>query len=183
MKALLFIGLLSTITACGSVGNRLPASTNEGRLELYQVGEIKTSLLGPSEFTDRYGRAWVLMDGRSIVGSDYSALTGATQLPDARGKFLRMLNAGAIGDQFDPEANRHAGSYQTDELKAHKHSYTDRWGAENGHGQRIHLGTSTYKTTNFSTNNTGGAETRPKNIAVYFYVKVNSCEKSDDVCL
>ena len=56
------------------------------------LGDIKTSDLKPSQFLIEAGPTWVLADGRSTIGSDYTALTGRNNIPDHRALTLRGLN-------------------------------------------------------------------------------------------
>lgn len=73
---------------------------------LYQVGDVMHSMLGESDFNDLHGGGWVLMDGRSVVGTAYEAITGQTNVPNVGGRVLRAKNNGsgvnpterAIGD-------------------------------------------------------------------------------------
>lgn len=82
--------------------------------------------------------------------------------PDYRGVFLRGLDE---GKNLDP--NRELGTYQEDELKSHMHDYLQVRGG--GAGQTSG-GSSNYNTT-VETSQTGGDETRPKNIAVIYVIK------------
>ncbi len=94
-----------------------------------------------------------------------------------RGMFLRGLNVGRSDGLQDPDT-RAAGSYQADENKSHNHT----------NGSYQYLLQSDCNTTTFPTDTTcgepnlgsvgaiaasGGPEARPRNIAVYIYVKIN----------
>ncbi|MFL5763612.1 MAG: hypothetical protein ACJ77K_06690 [Bacteroidia bacterium] len=116
--------------------------------------------------------------------------------PDLRGKFLRGLNQMYSPGEptgFDHVKNgdpdetlRKVGSYQGDGLIAHDHpasghingsvcgsngthdadSGHDKWNSDptfGDHNVQVTVGN----------NSTGGKETRPKNIAVYYYIKIN----------
>lgn len=184
----IFIITGMTLLGCSTVikSNRGVASSQDR--ELYQVGEVKISLLDVDEFRDKYGDVWVLMDGRDVSGTEFMMLTSMSNLPDARGKFLRMANNGALcrqGEnncQFDPE-NSPLGSYQKDELRSHKHSLAPYFSK----GTVAYSGNITpmtnYPGTVEETNNTGGAETRPKNITVNYFIKINSCSSTSGTCL
>ena len=93
------------------------------------------------------------------------------KLPDLRGKFLRMNNNGASGEKFEPKGDsRKIGSYQGDELKAHSHKYRHM----NKHTRRPQSGRgSVDQFGNDTTEPTGGVETRPKNISINYYIKIN----------
>ncbi|MFG1481427.1 hypothetical protein ABMA79_07420 [Halobacteriovorax sp. HFRX-2_2] len=167
-KLLVFTILLSSISTFAAQNSELP------------VGTIITSLLQPVQFQREMGSEWRLMDGSKINGSHLASMFG-DRLPDARGKFLRMANNGAnCGDKnncdFDVE-NRTPGHYQKDTLKSHTHSYSDTvpnthlgWGLED------HSGNAGFQGNGKNTGSTGGHETRPKNIAVNYFVKVEKCQ-------
>ncbi len=119
-------------------------------------------------------------DGRPILNSRLNTLTGVAVAPDLRGRFLRGLNQFYnLGEavQIPPGSNdpdaRFLGSFQSDDFKSHVH--------ENIPGasyQEYRLGEpettiGLAKAINATSGAKGGAETRPKNIAVYYYVKIN----------
>jgi hypothetical protein len=120
---------------------------------------------------------WVLADGRTAT-TEYFQTTGDNKIPDLRGQFLCGLNSGRADGKEDPEGNdRLTGSYQVDTVKNHNHT----------NGIFKHLLTysslNTVATTNVSVGEPdlvqsdtlkpyGGLETRPKNSAVYWYIKV-----------
>ncbi len=70
-------------------------------------------------------------------------------------------------DRKDSE-DRTVGSYQQDQFKAHEHVYRE---VTSGGGSAA--GGSGAGLTEKSTSGGGGAETRPKNIAVYYYIRIN----------
>lgn len=121
---------------------------------------------------------WVLANGDPIDESKtYFKLTGENKLPDLRGVFLRGMNAGRTDVYKDPDGdNRVVGKEQMDSFKAHDHNplYTRSgndgskgksptvlrgWYGDEGRGPII--------------GSMGGDENRPKNVAVYFYIKIN----------
>jgi len=178
-----------TILSCSiNLGLTTPSFSQENKYDQYEVGDIKTSLLQPKEFIQKYGNVWVLMDGREVSGSDFSMLSGINKIPDARGKFLRMNNNGAnCNDKnncaYDPD-NTKLGEFQNDNFKSHHH--TQRFGNVKGHFSssgwesvpHVDRGSTNGQTTTLS----GGSETRPKNISVNYYIKVNYCVESDEMC-
>ena len=118
--------------------------------------------------------------------SDYHFLMGGQdQAPDFRGKFLRAKNNGITSkdcptrspDCFDSDGERGVGSFQGDTYKKHRHStYNNYTGPEatnhpNIYSFTIHrdnkMGTYT------PTTEVGSKETRPKNIAVNVFIKIN----------
>lgn len=141
---------------------------------------------------------WAPADGRKVNGSKYGAYAGT--VPDLRGVFLRGLNKFYVGMpdntlQADPDI-RTAGSFQADSIKRHKHVLNDpghthpvasgystaggsngKPGGEltnggNGNGDK-NVHPALQNTTGITLNEYGGAETRPKNIAVYYYIRIN----------
>ena len=189
MKAIFFGIVLTLISSCSQTNkvfskrrikaSRLPASKNsfDPKFIGSDIGTIKYSILNEPTFQKINGEGWVLMDGKSFPGSDYHTLTGKIDIPDARGRFLRMLDHGS---NRDPGRNE-MGSNQADTFRAHRHSIS---------GQK-HPHTSDYlggSTANYGLNHTydrnnyqykqvisdeGGVETRPKNIAVNVFIKIN----------
>ena len=99
---------------------------------------------------------------------------------DLRGVFLRGLNRfdDAMGARHESEGDpngsgRAVGSWQPDGLVAHRHPVR----AARGSGRK---GISSRKSgppgkpgIEVEAGPYGGAETRPRNVAVYFYVKIN----------
>jgi len=128
---------------------------------------------------------WILAAGQGSVN-------GVT-VPDLRARFLRGIDytlTGAPANGADPDGVRTVGSAQADLLKAHDHNITN-WGLigkapagvwstyndatvsllQPGDGR---VATSGRIAESFPQvmPSIGGAETRPKNVAVYWYVKV-----------
>lgn len=138
------------------------------------VGDIKYSMLEPDKFEELNGPGWVPMMGQYLpVNCELALFTGMKKLPDARGVFLRGMNLGRSSKTGDTNGRREVGSYQRDELKSHNHEIrTDR---------EMVAKHSKYKRTVFEiaqdetirTQKTGGPETRPRNIAVFTYIKID----------
>jgi hypothetical protein len=78
------------------------------------LGDVKYSILAPTEFQKLNGNEWKLMDGQSIVGTKLSQMTGRSALPDARGMFIRGMNANREFPFGDLDGNRPVGSEQND---------------------------------------------------------------------
>ncbi|SED06125.1 Phage Tail Collar Domain [Pseudomonas saponiphila] len=90
---------------------------------------------------------------------------GNFRLPESRGEFLRGWDHGRGVD-----AGRALGSWQTDELRSHKHALDANVVTETGSGYAGGIATDGNKyltETAFS----GGMETRPRNLAVMWCVK------------
>lgn len=160
------------------------------------VGTVIASMLSPSEFQEAgkdYASDWLPADGRDLPENSPFANNGArSAVPNLRGMFLRGLNAftsdrAEDSARGDPDGyGRIAGSRQEDEIKKHTHGVTDP-GHEHqgvvtsagiaaagtyvgGNADRAnHTATSR---TGISIDAVGGTETRPKNIAVYYYIKI-----------
>lgn len=133
-------------------------------------------------FTTKFSK-WAPADGRRVPNSQFSVITSHERIPDLRGVFVRGLNqfdAGPSGPPMengknDPTENRVPGSYQADELKKHSHPIVT-----NDDGTPVTNGN--YKATAYSKHNGPtvnseeggtGTETRPKNVALYYYIRIN----------
>ncbi len=151
------------------------------------IGTIVTSMLNAATFAQEVGDSgsfdvtsdhWIPADGRTVTGSDYAVLVSGN-VPDLRGMFVRGLNTfeNVIGiredGNEDPDGDlRSAGEYQSDEFKDHNHGFTHRWADTVDQGNMA-----TYKSGTNDNHSaitlSGGTETRPKNISVYYYIKIN----------
>jgi hypothetical protein len=154
------------------------------------IGTIVPSMLQPPDFAkevgdvDRDTPEWVLADGQiDISTSRYALLTKRYKPPDLRGIFLRGMNEGRIDTTGDPEGNRGVGDYQFDAFKKHKHkspvTYYKSSFKESGSRPwtAVHMPTEgdikKWQDRQEDTEEVGGDETRPRNVAVYFYIKIN----------
>jgi hypothetical protein len=156
--------------------NLSPDQIREDISRTLPVGSVTASFLPPEDFyrlANREGApvTWQLADGSPSGETLYKKLTGQTNLPDLRGKFLRGLNVGLLGDAADPDLNRKPGDYQPDAFEKHSHTYGTHSeyanGSQNAFGAQP--GPAPFKTSEAGT----ATETRPKNIAVYYYIKIN----------
>jgi microcystin-dependent protein len=136
---------------------------------------------------------WLLCDGGaisrstypqlfSIIGTTYGTGDGSTtfNLPDLRGEFIRGLDDGRGVD-----SGRTLGSSQSDELGSHNHDfYVGNTGAAFGHlddynqfatadpaGSRF-LKDATSGSPDML-QSTGGSETRPRNVAMNYIIRVD----------
>lgn len=167
---------------------------NKSKISNLPVGTIVPSMLSPVRFMEAVGdsdravgeREWVLADGRKIEGSDYARLVDEPRAPDLRDMFLRGWND-----------RRNAGGTQDDAIGAHEHRSPVGYYGQEFEPKR--------NASHFSTGvvcNKGDAacgrymsrrrftegfwvggkevknptETRPKNIAVYFYIKIREAK-------
>ena len=156
--------LMGRIDTLVKANERLEAmlDTLESRADL-PIGTVIAAL----KQIDTSNGFWVLADGRTAT-TEYFQATGKADVPDLRGLFLRGLNAGREDGREDPEgAGRTAGDYQADTLKSHSH--LENLASGNG---GVHSGGSYGVINQVQTGKTGGLETRPRNVAVYWYIKI-----------
>ena len=181
MKFIIFLSLLISFNVFSNrpveQGDKITAKRFNN--QTFTVGDIKHSLLTTAQFQGLMGDCWVVMGGQDVSGSDYATLTGKNALPDASGKFLRNTggNAPLLGES------------QLDAFQGHWHasrgsSFTER---DNGFSPYLLDGTgSTFSDPNSGkiravdpiTDGVNGTprtsnETRPVNVGVNLFVKIN----------
>ena len=125
---------------------------------------------------------WVCTAGSSPSGAiiafnlvscptGWSAADGGGGRPDLRWQFVRGLNATSSG--IDP--NRVLASAQVDMLKSHTHGYDALHNEHGGWSVSLladySLSWYTGNTPGKTTQSTGGAETRPRNVAFLYCIK------------
>jgi hypothetical protein len=139
------------------------------------VGMIVSSMLTLAQFQAINGSTWVLADGASVVGSSYAAITSNSTVPDLRGMFLRGKNNGRLDGQQDPGGERTIGDLQADDFKSHRHDLIvyDSAGSGNNYPTDYFPNTSVTGVNTTAIQLSGGSETRPKNIAVNYFIKIN----------
>lgn len=143
---------------------------------------------------------WELAKGQAVPqgelrnriqnSADYSVLNpnNVATLPDFRGMFLRGLQSGRPNDgKGDDEsttgpAPRKVGSFQEDSLKKHTHvigntypnypNAPDQMADNLTHTQRVSTEYPSSPRGIRTGENDGGVETRPRNVAVNYYVRV-----------
>jgi hypothetical protein len=143
------------------------------------IGTIIASMLKPEDFKKQFttdADNWKLADS-STANSEYFNVTGNANLPDLRGRFLRGMNEAIDSSKGDPDGNkRTVGSYQCDTVKNHNHNsgIFNNLLCATGFNTAPGFGTGNYP--DILQRNTilpyGGAETRPRNVAVYWYIRV-----------
>lgn len=164
------------------------------------VGTIIPSGLTPEAFRQVAGDEfncdptrclWVLADGREVPGSEFAKISGKQVVPDLRGLFLRGANLGRSDAWKDPEDREPGASPQPDSTAMPKTPWTtaaagehthnipstgDENGfhrAEEGGNQDRTIGTSAAGVHTHAIDG-GDNETRPKNAAVAYYIKINT---------
>jgi hypothetical protein len=192
-----FIGLGEPISVTlegeDKLANSLPVGTIIASIVNYQqfAGQV---------FNDAKS-IWAPADGRSVANSTYGKNINPN-VPDLRGQFLRGFNQFyspgeplTIINGADPDTrviiNNY--SYQKQQIISHTHNLKDPGHSHNlagiafgnfagdkgaalrpmGVGAEFNPQT-TKATTNITIESYGGKETRPNNIAVYYYIKINS---------
>mgnify|MGYP001163802335 CR=1 FL=1 len=103
----------------------------------------------------------------TAIGTTYGAGDGSTTflVPDLRGEFMRGWD-----DSRGIDSGRSFGSTQADELKSHQHNFMGKYAISSGNSSVGGVGGADYGTTGYTTN-TGGTETRPRNIALLACIK------------
>ena len=99
----------------------------------------------------------------AVIGYTFGGSGSSFNVPDLRGEFMRGWD-----DSRGIDGSRAFGSAQADELKSHNHAlltYTNGF-----NGTRFATFTNTAGATRY-TENTGGSETRPRNIALLACIK------------
>jgi microcystin-dependent protein len=101
----------------------------------------------------------------AAIGTTFGAGDGSTtfKLPDLRGEFIRGYHD---GDAADPDyVTRTFGSFQNDAFESHLHNYYNT-ASDNIAGSGDNRTYITVAGTGSQTQPTGGAETRPRNVAL-----------------
>jgi hypothetical protein len=147
-----------------------------------RLGDIKQSILPEDEFQRRHGTEWVLMDGRSIEGSDLAEVLGIFKLPNAAGKFLRAVGGKSlkVGEPQNLSTEMPKAKFKTSLDGPHSHTITRVIGSG---GKNPLAKGGDFVLSSFELNVTGGVhehaikggdkETRPGNIAFHTYIKIN----------
>ncbi|WP_372995947.1 hypothetical protein [Marinobacter sp.] len=147
------------------------------------VGSVVPSMLKPKTFYALAKGTWRLADGTKVSNkSEYAEHVGSLQLPDLRNMFLR----GASED-------RNVGSFEKDSTRLPDKNFTGASTSNGAHthpkganhsGDKVMPGEYANMSTGIDIPNSGGhshaitidgggdPETRPKNIAVNFFVKI-----------
>lgn len=139
------------------------------------LGCVEQSVLTEAQFQNVNGSNWVLCDGRNIVGSKLAQLTGISNAPDLRGEFLRGKNFGKFTDVEEAAL----GDSKGDTVGPHQHIVRvfDSNAPEARVGAGIYWDGGKRFTDETAPLVQGVAaanpETRPKNVTVNFFYKIN----------
>jgi hypothetical protein len=104
------------------------------------TGDVKYSILNPTQFAAVNGSCWVPMDGRAIPGSKLKDILNINNVPDGSGMFLRMQEFNNVNN-YDPgrTSTTPIATVQSSAIKphghsvsetAHSHQYNDRRSAD-----------------------------------------------------
>ena len=184
---------LSVNTAQQAIGLTPGTKTCSGT-----VGDIKYSILNPTQFAMVNGDCWVPLDGGDMTGSALASMINTDTLPDMSGLFIRATE---YNDGNDP--GRMAMSdptMQGDENKEHDHDYEDSrvrrieidyidntlsTGSDISRVGQATIGVNFHNTDDrdriflynkedeLSTDPSGGPEARPKNMNFYIYIRID----------
>ncbi len=164
------------------------------------VGDVKYSILNPTLFAQVNGDCWVPLNGGDMTDSKLSNITGESNVPDISGLFIRSqeFSGGANNDpnrtSTSPIATFQDQSYQSHNHgvndPGHSHSINDivlnttccnfgilvigdqpRTVFQNQYDSENR--TINASSTSISVNNSGGNETRPKNLNVWMYIRID----------
>lgn len=157
------------------------------------IGDVVYSLLPPELFQKVHPGRWMLLDGSALptdaalhtflqaegrVDLLASAPDSPARIPDARGVFIRGLNLGRDAVQGDPAgSDRKMGSWQQDQVGKHRHEYRAYNSKRSGKADQDRFNAANMESPNQTTTADAGfdgndTETRPKNIALYVYIKI-----------
>lgn len=129
------------------------------------------------EATERLDSVVKSLAGAVVPFNSDQCPSGWTEYAPAYGRFIRGIDNS--GSNIDPDGKRQPGSFQSDDIKAHAHPYNDiywseAWGSvgKNLVGNKGDQdGDNKGYEMSRVTGETGGKETRPKNIAMLFCIR------------
>lgn len=155
------------------------------------LGDVKWSVLDPGKFQEVNGDCWTLMDGQILPADAKLKAMGFNAIPNGQGVFLRAIDMRTEGRQDSRPKGTNPGDFQEDAIESHIHHYEDIYYSENETFSDNFLPNTTifpardrigsndndknneYWQINRKSENFGDVETRPKNIALYLYIRIN----------
>lgn len=196
MKNSVLIGLVALIVIGTSFQSTQEKTSSNGT-----IGDVKYSVLPETRFKE-LNPGWVLMDGRDVIGSEYHRETGFKSIPNGTNNFVRGMSDNRKVGEFQnsstakPKNKSFLIKITSDGKHKHKLRYrkrydynatgapTNKWGgifAMNWNGKN--LTKADKKPDQFSFQDGGhnhtinsenwDGETRPDNISLYIYIKIN----------
>lgn len=155
------------------------------------VASVIASLLTEKKFKelyDRNGQEWVLAMGQTVsTNSKYYEYTNTNELPDLRGRFLRGKNYSRSKSSGNVDGDLALADGQDDTFKSHSHRiYGNKFPASTSNTNGI-ISVDVLKsylenfsdpvdatfTLNENNQNKESTETRPRNITVNFFIRIN----------
>ncbi|MCP5049180.1 MAG: tail fiber protein [bacterium] len=150
-----------------------------------KISEIQNHAVKAGTIVAYFGlnapEGWLMCNGAPVPQEkkydELRKMCKGGKVPDLRGMFLRGINNGRSDKKEDPEGERHPGEFQKDSLNRHHHVINfnrQNMGinSDNGGGKITSGDRNTPDAiNNMNTDEHGGAETRPKNVAVNFIIK------------
>lgn len=139
------------------------------------IGQIIASPLDITDFQTYNGDSWVLCDGQNVAGSAFALFAGTNNVPDLRNEFIRgasstiplgtqQSDATAVNGLTFGTTNYFAGSFSNSGI-------TNQGIIDN---QTISQVSSEELINQFNSGLGGDSETRPRNVAVNFFIKINA---------
>ena len=141
-------------------------------ISLYELSQRISSSMPLGTIVPYYGTdepsGWKICDGRSCAGSELAKKLGISNVPDLRGRFIRMIGGNAAG----------MAVAQDMDVQAHNHRTPASSGYSNSNGGNCSHDI-TYKDNQFNLwttdfKNMSGVETRPVNMAFNYIIKVST---------
>lgn len=149
------------------------------------VGDVKYSFLNPTQFAAQNGDCWVPLDGSSLSGTKLGMITGISTLPNAGGLFIRAQEFSNSPDN-DPDRNSgtNIGTFQDGAIQSHRHTVSQTTIRKMSNDDVINSSPEFDRGNGVieasfpippdpNTSFTGGSETRPKNLNLWIYVRIN----------
>jgi hypothetical protein len=105
------------------------------------VGDIKHSILNPTEFAAVNGSCWVPMDGRALATNDkLRQITGRTSLPDGGGLFIRSQEfSGSPNHDPDRTSSTAIAGFQDQAMQSHTHPFSGGTSSDGNHSHSFSL--------------------------------------------
>jgi hypothetical protein len=163
---------------------RLNVNRQINQSDLNPVGMVVYADLTEVQFQALNGTGWVLADGRNVAGSTYATVTGNATVSDLRGVLVRSKNNGRSDGNQDPDGERALRSFQNDALQNITGGFQAAYynsnvsGAFQANGTSINqqdAGITARPSMTFDASRVArtSSETRPRNVALNAFIKIN----------